>query len=125
MPAEILGLEGDVLSLRISGRLSQQHLASAQAGTAKLIAGRPRIRILALVENFSGWEDGDWNNFSFQEAYDARIERMAIVGAEQWRDLALLFTAQGLRPFPIEYFPASQLAKAKAWLTSGPTSPGN
>jgi hypothetical protein len=41
---------------------------------------------------------------------------MAIIGEEQWRDLTLLFTSQGLRPFPIEYFVPARLAEARAWL---------
>jgi hypothetical protein len=39
---------------------------------------------------------------------------MAIVGDRKWSDLALLFTSQGLRPFPIEYFEG--VDKAQAWL---------
>ena len=56
------------------------------------------------------------SDFSFQVAHDDDIERMAIVGDEQWRDLTLLFTSQGLRPFPIEYFAPGRLAEARAWL---------
>ena len=39
---------------------------------------------------------------------DVHIERMAIVGERQWEELALLFTAQGLRTFPIQYFGPAQ-----------------
>jgi len=35
------------------------------------------------------------------------------------RDLALLFTSQGLRPFPVEFFPTDRLAEARSWLVSG------
>jgi hypothetical protein len=27
-----------------------------------------------------------------------------------------MFTAKGLRPFPIEYFPSGQESKARSWL---------
>ena len=54
-------------------------------------------RILVLTENFAGWErGGDWNDFSFSDN-DASIEQMAIVGERKWEELALLFTAKGLR----------------------------
>ena len=73
--------------------------------------------MLVLTENFAGWErGGTWNDFSFQAEADAGIERMAIVGARKWKDLALMFTAKGLRKFPIEYFEPAQLAQARAWL---------
>jgi hypothetical protein len=118
MPAEISNVQGGTVTLRVSGRLTQQELAAAQARTAGVIgASGGGIRILVLVEDFDGWEkDGQWSDFSFQEAHDAHIARMAIVGEEQWRDLTLLFTSQGLRPFPIEFFPAARLAAARAWL---------
>ena len=41
---------------------------------------------------------------------------MAIVGERKWEDLALMFTAEGLRQFPIEYFDSARLAAARAWL---------
>lgn len=41
---------------------------------------------------------------------------MAIVGDKKWEDLALIFTAKGLRKFPIEYFEPAQIAHARAWL---------
>jgi len=41
---------------------------------------------------------------------------MAIVGDKKWEDLTLLFTAKGLRKFPIEYFEPAAIAKARAWL---------
>jgi hypothetical protein len=117
MAAEISNVEGGVVTLRVSGRLTQRDLAAAQAETARIIATAGRIRVLVVAEDFAGWEKGgQWSDFSFQQAHDDDIERMAIVGDEQWRDLTLLFTSQGLRPFPIEFFPPARLAEARAWL---------
>ena len=117
MPAEITSVQGGVVTLRVSGRLTQTELATAQAEMARIIAASGRIRVLALAQDFAGWEKGgQWSDFSFQQAHDDDIARMAIVGEEQWKDLTLLFTSQGLRPFPIEYFPPARLADARAWL---------
>lgn len=117
MAAKIKGLHDGILSLVVSGQLTQKELAAIQAETARLITTTGRIRILVLAQDFAGWEKGGtWGDFSFQVAHDDDIERMAIVGDEQWRDLTLLFASQGLRPFPIEYFLPAQLADARAWL---------
>jgi hypothetical protein len=117
MPAEITSVQGGVVTLRVSGRLTQKELAAVQAETAGIIASSGKIRILVLAQDFAGWEKGgQWSDFSFQQAHDDDIARMAIVGEEQWKDLTLLFTSQGLRPFPIEYFPPARLADARAWL---------
>lgn len=117
MAAQLMGVQDGGITVRVSGRLTQRELAAVQADMAGLLRAGGRIRILVLAENFSGWEQGgQWSDFSFQDAHDAQIERMAIVADEQWRDLALLFTSQGLRPFPIEFFPTGRLAAARTWL---------
>ena len=72
--------------------------------------------IANVSENFAGWERGAaWNDFSFSDS-DSGIERMAIVGERKWEDMALLFTAKGLRPFPIEYFEPASMAAARDWI---------
>jgi hypothetical protein len=117
MTLKVGGVQEGCLTLVVSGRLTQGELAAAQAEVAGIIATSGRIRVLVLAQDFAGWEKGgQWSDFSFQQAHDDDIVRMAIVGEEQWRDLMLLFASQGLRPFPIEYFPPGRLADARAWL---------
>lgn len=119
MPAGITSVQDGVVTLQVSGRLTEPELAAVQAETARIIATSGKVRVLVLAENFRGWEKGgQWGDFSFQQAHDGDIVRMAIVGDEQWRDLTLLFTSQGMRPFPIEYFPPARLADARAWLAA-------
>src|SRR5688572_25577699 len=119
MAAEILDHADGVVTLKISGKFTQAELASIQVGTAELISSGGKWRVLVLTENFQGWElGGEWSDFSVQSENDARIEKMAIVGERRWEELALIFTAKGLRPFPIEFFEPTQLSLARAWLTS-------
>jgi len=118
--AEVAGFDAGIVTLRVSGRLTQAELRLAQQQTVSAVGPRGRFNILVLAEHFNGWEEGgQWEDFSFQETHDARIGRMAIVAEERWRDLALLFTSSGLRPFPIEFFPAASLGAARAWLAAG------
>jgi hypothetical protein len=119
--AKITGVHDGILTLVIGGRLTQEELAAAQAEAARSVTGTTgKTRFLVLAENFAGWgKDGHWSDFSFQQQHDEDIERMAIVGEERWRDLTLLFTSQGLRPFPIEFFTPGRLAEARAWLAGG------
>ena len=108
MSAEIASVSGHVLTVKVSGTLTEPELASLQAAAGRIIGTGGKWRVLVLTPNFAGWErGGDWNDFSFSDN-DASIERMAIVGERKWEDLALLFTAKGLRPFPIEYFAPAQ-----------------
>src|SRR5580765_2746948 len=91
MGAEIVNFSGGVLTLKVSGKLTQAELASVQKAAGEIIEKQGKCRILVLTENFAGWERGGaWSDQSFQAAHDASIERMAIVGDRKWEDLALL-----------------------------------
>jgi len=119
MGAEIANVSGRVLTLKVSGLLTQPELKSMQGAAAALFGEDGQWRILVLAEGFLGWErGGTWDDFSFQSEHDVHIERMAIVGERKWEELALLFTAKGLRSFPIQYFDPAQLAAARAWLVA-------
>ena len=118
MSAEIASVSGQVLTIKVSGMLTELELTSMQAAAAKIIRTGGKWRLLVLTENFKGWERGGaWNDFSFSDN-DAGIERMAIVGDRKWEDLATLFTAKGLRSFPIEFFSPEQLSAAQDWLVA-------
>lgn len=119
MGAEIANVSGHVLTLKVSGTLTQPELRSMQAASAAIFGAHGHWRILVLTDNFLGWErGGTWDDFSFQAEHDVHIERMAIVGERKWEDLALLFAVKGMRPFPIQYFLPAQLAEARAWLAA-------
>jgi hypothetical protein len=119
MSAEIKSVSHGILTINISGRLSEADMAGLQQAAADVIRTQGRVRILVLTENFTGWESGGtWDDFSFQEQYDPYIEKMAIVGDRQWEDLALVFTSKGLRKFPIEYFTPVEVEAAQNWLMS-------
>jgi|KBSMisStaDraftv2_1062788.scaffolds.fasta_scaffold488975_2 hypothetical protein len=119
MSAEILDNTEEVLTIRISGKLRQSELVTAQKNAAAILRKRGGSRLLVLAEKFDGWEKGgDWGNLSGQEQLDAQIDRMAIVGEKRWEDVALLFTGKGLRHIEIEYFSPTDLPRARSWLSS-------
>jgi hypothetical protein len=120
MGAEITDVLDSVVTINLSGMLTQSELAQLQKAEANIIRMQGKVRILILAMQFTGWERGDWNDFSFQSEFDSSIEKMAIVGDRRWEDLALLFTASGLRQFPIEYFGTGDLESARTWLIANP-----
>jgi len=119
MTVEVLGVSDRVVSLKVTGKLTEQELAAAQQATAKVIREQGKVRILVNAEDFEGWEQGgSWDDFSFEEEFDPYIEKMAFVGDRKWEDLVLVFSSKAFRQFPIEYFGPSESEKAHAWLTS-------
>jgi hypothetical protein len=117
MASEIIGIEGDVVRIRISGVMRVADLRMLQASGLELIRQGNKLRLLILLEDFQGWEQsGDWANTGFLPDQDRGLQKIAFVGDEQWRDQACAFVAQGLRPFAIEYFASSARAEAERWL---------
>ena len=105
MSAEIANVSGHLLTMKVSGTLTQPELASMQSAAASVISAGGKWCLLVMAENFKGWErGGTWNDFTFTEN-DASIERMAIVGDRRWEDMTLLFTASDLPGLATEQLP--------------------
>jgi hypothetical protein len=118
--AEIVEIVDGIVTIAVRDKLAQSELLAAQQAIAGIIREQGKIRILVRAEQFAVWERGEeWNDFSFQAEHDDDIEKMAIVGDEKWKKLTLVFTAKGLRKFPIRYFLTEEIEKAHGWLAVG------
>jgi len=119
MSAQIIGLDGSILTVKVTGRLVYSEHIEVQRATGEILKEHGPLRLLVLTEGFQGWaKGGDWGDVSFQLDNDPLIEKMAIVAGEEWEDLVLLFSGRGLRSFPIEHFPPADEARARAWLAA-------
>lgn len=116
MAAKVEHEPGDVYVLRISGILEHSEFAAAQTTIAARIESGSRPRLLAVFENFTGWErNADWAALDFFMAYGDEIARIAIVAEPEWEDRALAFAGAGLRSAPVKFFPPTELEQARAW----------
>ena len=119
MPVEIINSSGKLLEIKIRGMLKKADHERIVKIAKEAIAREGKIRALIIAEDFEGWEQHEaWGDVSFMMEEGQRIEKMAIVGDEKWRDDALAFTAQGFRPTAIEFFTVSRLNEARKWLAA-------
>ena len=116
MSASITGTSDAIITISISGKISPEQLSSTQQLALESLRAMGGGAILCICDGFQGWTDGDWSDLSFQEQADPLIRRMAVVGERQWEGLAMAFTAQGIRPFPIGFFDTGRQDDARAWL---------
>ncbi len=117
MSAELVDVSGQVLTIKVSGLLTQPQLAASQwaAGEAIDKLGG-KARLLIVIEDFQGVaKEGDWGDMTFQMQYDDAIERIAIVCDPKWRDAAFMFTGEGIRRINIRHFTPAELEPARAW----------
>ena len=117
MPAKIQYDLNSVCVIRFSGVLKRSEFGEGQDAVALQVDAGERPRILAILENFEGWEKGaDWNDLDFQLTRGNEIDKIAIVGDPHWEPQALAFAGAGFRRAPVKFFPTRELDTARAWL---------
>ena len=72
-----------------------------------------------MLDHFTGWAPGNWNNLAFYIQHGADIERIAIVGDERWRSETMMFAGADLRKGAVMYFAPPYRREAAAWLAEG------
>jgi len=106
-----------IVTIEVVGKLTPEELAGAHRQAAVPLAEWGGGAMLILAERFEGWSDDPaWESLDFQTANDPLVRKMAIVADTRWEMLGNMFTAKGLRPFPIEFFPAGKESEARHWL---------
>jgi len=107
----------DIAIFRISGKLRLDEFEAAQRKCEEIIKKIGHIKILVVTEEFDGWGKSEgWGDWSFADRNDSFIEKIAIVGDEEWRDLVFAFSGKGFRPVDIEYFDTGRETAARQWL---------
>lgn len=119
MPVNIQVELNNVFVMRFSGVLKRSEFGAGQGKLAREIDAGVQPRVLAIAEDFEGWEKGaDWNDLEFMLTHGHEVAKIAIVAEPRWEPGALAFAGAGFRRAPVEFFPTSQLAEARAWLVA-------
>ena len=117
MPATIQRETDNTYVLRLSGTVLRSEFGNVQEKTVTDIDAGVKPRILAILENFEGWERGaDWGDLEFLFSHSNEIVKIAILGEPRWEPEALAFAGAGFRHAPVKFFPPGQRAEAQAWL---------
>src|SRR5256885_5706523 len=98
MAAQIDHEPNDVYVLCVSGILKRSEFAAKQNTVATKIDNGVKPRLLAILEDFQGWERGaDWNDLDFLISHSGEIAKIAIVAERRWETQALAFAGAGVR----------------------------
>jgi len=110
--------DGNVLTVKVSGKLSKEDYGEFVPRVEERIAQHGKIRVLFEMEDFHGWEAGAlWADIKFDLKHFKDIERLAFVGDKKWEAGMAAFC----KPFTtakIRYFEPSQREDARQWLES-------
>ena len=117
MPIKMEPPAGKIGVARVSGKMVKADLDAFQQASLPAMQEKGDARVLILLEDFEGWEAGSgWADTQFIETNDKYLSKMAIVGPEEWRDQALMFTLASMRPVDIRFFLPDEEAVARVWL---------
>ncbi len=109
----------NIFRVELRGLLRKTDLEGCQQQLKTEMDRVGAVKLLFVLAEFDGWERGaNWNDLSFYIGHGDRIERIAIVGPEQWRSETMMFAGADLRRAPVEFFPEQAMAEALTWLAS-------
>jgi hypothetical protein len=118
MPIDLQHERDNIFRIELTAKLRQAEFQRCQEQILEEVSRLGPVRLLFVLDRFDGWESQDnWKDLGFFVRHGDSIERIAIVGEERWRDLALMFAAADLRKAPVEYFHTSDLVTAQRWLS--------
>ncbi len=119
MACEIVKIEDSVIHVRISGVMQPADQRMLESAALELIGRGKKVRLIAVIENFRGWEKSEaWGDVGFMAEHDNDIVKMAIVGDERWKEEVFFFIGKGLRTAEIKFFSLSSLNQATNWVNA-------
>lgn len=117
MGCEIIRIEDNLIVARISGVMRLADLKALQSIAARIIAGGSTVRLLAILEDFLGWEKAaGWGDVDFLISHGDGVARMAFVGDENRKEEVFAFVGKGFRNTEIEFFPPDRMQDAQLWI---------
>jgi hypothetical protein len=117
MACEIIKITDSVVHVRIRDVMQITDQKMLESVATELIGKGKKVRLIAVMENFKGWEKGEaWGDIGFMMDHSDDIVKMAIVGDERWKEETFLYVGKGLRSTEIEFFPSSALKQAEEWV---------
>ena len=66
MGAVITDTTGSIVTVEVTGRLTESELAAVQNHMAEIIREQGKVRILVLTIAFKGWQSGECKNITFK-----------------------------------------------------------
>lgn len=118
MPISINEQGGNVVEVKLSGKLHKDDYEHFGPPIEAIIEREDKVRFLMIMEDFHGWDlAAVWEDTKFDLAHHADIERIAMVGDKKWEE----WMAKICRPFTsakIRYFDLSDVDAAREWISA-------
>ena len=119
MSIELIKKQEQEIWIKISGQASVKDYEQIQSLTLSTLESYKGCRMLIILDNFKGWsKDARWDEILFMQEHQNKVQKIAIVGDEKWKDDVFMFSGKPFRTTEIEFFPENQLDQARQWLSA-------
>jgi len=119
MSFELIKQQEQEIWIKISGQASVENYEKTQSLILSTLESYQDIRILIILDDFKGWsKEAKWERILFMQDHEDKVQKIAIVGDEKWKDEVFMFSGKPFRKTEIEFFPENQLDQAKQWLST-------
>lgn len=109
----------DLVEIDASGKLTGADYDRLVPELERLAAERGALRLYIEIRDFRGWDpEGLWKDVKFDATHQDAMERIAIVGENQWEE----WGANLSKPFfkaDVRFFTPDRAAEARTWLREG------
>jgi hypothetical protein len=103
--------------ISIDGVLSYDELKEIESKGRQDFKLEVDIKLLVLAQNFSGWgKEGDWGDLTFFYEIDSKLDKIAVVTQEKWKDEMLMYLGAGRRQAEVKIFFEDEEEAARSWL---------
>lgn len=110
------GAPNRTLLASVVGKLEEQDYQKLGERMKELVAYHGKINMLIELSDFHGWTAGAaWEDFKFGLEYAEDIEKIAIVGENDWQEGMSIF----IKPFTnaeLQYFDKNNIQEAHDWV---------
>jgi hypothetical protein len=118
MPIRIEAEDGGrTVVVHVTGKLQKADYGGFRAAFDPLVRAHGKLRVLFDMVDFHGWDAGAaWEDLKFGVAHFSDIERLALVGEQQWQH-AMATIARPFTRATVRYFDRADAAQARLWLS--------
>ena len=113
---KIIPSEGNLVTVEVSGKLTQEDYEELVPSWRAVIARHGKMRLLFVMHDFHGWEPhAAWDDLRFDLKHAEQVERIAMVGEKKWQDW-MTKIASWFVEADVRYFDSSRRAEAEQWV---------
>jgi hypothetical protein len=112
-------IDGKILNVRVSGKLTKEDYEQFTPELEKLIERHGKIRVLFEMYDFHGWSVAAlWEDVKFDFKHFSDIERIAMVGDKAWQE-GMSFFCKPFTRAEVRYFGHHETDRAREWIGEG------